>query len=124
MSDPSRGLLIARGGNRKRYTTGTVWQHQFWDRFVRHAGEFRNRLVYMHLNPVRKGLAAKRRAGAGRATTISPWIRPLWRPARFRLTMCICLRRAADEKPTTQKPCRGYPLPALPLKNLVRLKPS
>ena len=46
-------------GSRKRHTTGTAWQHQFWDRFLRHAGEFRGRLVYMHLNPVRKGLAAK-----------------------------------------------------------------
>ncbi|HEV2380371.1 MAG TPA: hypothetical protein VG206_11320 [Terriglobia bacterium] len=54
-----RGLLIGPGGSRNRYTTGTVWRHQFWDRFVRHAGEFRDRLVYMHLNPVRKGLAAK-----------------------------------------------------------------
>ena len=54
-----RGLLIGRDGSRKRHTTGTAWQHQFWDRFVRHAGEFRDRLVYMHLNPVRKGLAAK-----------------------------------------------------------------
>jgi len=23
---------------------GPVWQHQFWDRFVRHAKEFRERL--------------------------------------------------------------------------------
>jgi putative transposase len=36
-----------------------VWQHQFWDRFVRHAGELLRRLLYMHLNPVRKGLVAK-----------------------------------------------------------------
>ena len=50
--------IAARSLNRKRHTTGTVWQHQFWDRFVRHAGEFRHRLLYMHLNPVRKGLVA------------------------------------------------------------------
>ena len=30
-----------------------------WDRFVRHAKEFGDRLAYMHLNPVRKGLVAK-----------------------------------------------------------------
>jgi hypothetical protein len=34
-----------------------VWQHQFWDRFVRGEKEFAARLDYMHWNPVRKGLA-------------------------------------------------------------------
>jgi len=43
----------------KRASQGPLWQHQFWDRFVRHAKEFRERLDYMHRNPVRKGLAAK-----------------------------------------------------------------
>ena len=52
-----RGLSIGRGGSRKRHTTGTVWRHQFWDRFVRHPKEFAARFDYMHLNPVRKGLA-------------------------------------------------------------------
>jgi len=51
--------ISARFLNRKRQTTGTVWQHEFWDRFVRHAQEFRERLDYMHLNPVRQGLAAR-----------------------------------------------------------------
>ena len=46
----------ARSLNRQRHVTGTVWQHQFWDRFVRHEKEFQQRLQYMHLNPVRKGL--------------------------------------------------------------------
>ena len=32
------------------------WQHQFWDRFVRHEREFKQRLEYMHMNPVRRGL--------------------------------------------------------------------
>ena len=45
--------------NECRGTTGAVWQHQFWDRFVRHAKEFNQRLMYMHLNPVRKGLAKR-----------------------------------------------------------------
>jgi REP element-mobilizing transposase RayT len=42
--------------NRQRGSTGSLWQHQFWDRFVRHAKEFNDRLTYMHLNPVRKAL--------------------------------------------------------------------
>ena len=42
--------------NRHRGSRGSLWQHQFWDRFVRHAKEFNDRLTYMHLNPVRKGL--------------------------------------------------------------------
>lgn len=45
--------------NQRRGTTGTVWQHQFWDRFVRHAGEFNERLTYLHLNPVRQGLVSR-----------------------------------------------------------------
>jgi hypothetical protein len=36
-----------------------LWQHQYWDRFVRHAKEFAERLEYMHLNPVKKGLARR-----------------------------------------------------------------
>ena len=46
----------ARRLNRHRNNTGPLWQHQFWDRFVRHDEEFSHRLAYMHLNPVRKGL--------------------------------------------------------------------
>ncbi len=34
---------------------GPLWQHPFWERFVRHAKEFNDRLTSMHLNPVRKG---------------------------------------------------------------------
>ena len=36
--------ISARSLNRARRTSGAVWQHQFWDRFVRHAQEFRERL--------------------------------------------------------------------------------
>jgi len=42
---------------RTRKTSGPVWQHQFWDRFVRHKREFCERLEYMRYNPVRRGLA-------------------------------------------------------------------
>jgi hypothetical protein len=45
--------------HRGRGTAGPFWQHQFWDRFVRHAKEFNERLEYMHLNPVRQGLVAR-----------------------------------------------------------------
>jgi putative transposase len=45
--------------NRLRRTHGPRWQHQFWDRFVRHAREFTERLEYMHMNPVRRGLVEK-----------------------------------------------------------------
>jgi hypothetical protein len=38
-------------------TAGPVWQHQFWDRFVRHEKEFTERLEYMH--PVNKGLVTR-----------------------------------------------------------------
>lgn len=45
--------------NRRRQTSGSRWQHQFWDRFVRDTKEFGERLEYMHMNPVRKGLINK-----------------------------------------------------------------
>jgi len=44
--------VAARKFNPGRHRRGTLWQHQFWDRFVRHAQEFRDRLEYMHRNPL------------------------------------------------------------------------
>ena len=43
----------------RRGTSGPFWQHQYWDRFVRHEKEFNERLEYMHLNPVNKGLVKR-----------------------------------------------------------------
>jgi REP-associated tyrosine transposase len=43
----------------RRGTRGPLWEHQFWDRFVRHPREFGERLEYMHMNPVRKGLVKR-----------------------------------------------------------------
>ena len=51
--------VAARRLHQQRGTKGPVWQHQFWDRFVRHEREFAARLDYMHLNPVRKGLVSQ-----------------------------------------------------------------
>lgn len=45
--------------NRSRQSKGSIWQHQFWDRFVRNNQEMRLRLDYMHHNPVRKGLVRR-----------------------------------------------------------------
>lgn len=50
--------IASRSLNKRRGTRGPFWQHQFWDRFVRHSKEFGERLAYMHMNPVRKGLVA------------------------------------------------------------------
>jgi REP element-mobilizing transposase RayT len=51
--DSARKLHAPRGSR------GPFWQHQFWDRFVRHEREFLQRLEYMHLNPVRKRLVKR-----------------------------------------------------------------
>jgi len=51
--------VSARKLHERRGTEGRLWQDQFWDRFVRHAKEFNDRLTYMHLNPVRKGLVSR-----------------------------------------------------------------
>jgi REP element-mobilizing transposase RayT len=45
--------------NRVRRAQGTVGQHQFWDRFVRHRKEFGPRLDAMHLNPLRQGWVSR-----------------------------------------------------------------
>jgi len=66
---PARSLTISRvlhdikkisalRFNRRRNTSGPIWHHQFWDRFVRHPKEFSDRLEYMHFNPVRRGLVS------------------------------------------------------------------
>ena len=36
-----------------------MWQHQFWERFVRHERELAKRLDYLHHNPVRRGLVKR-----------------------------------------------------------------
>jgi putative transposase len=43
----------------RRGSCGPLWQHQYWDRFVRHERNFNERPEYMHLNPVKKGLAKR-----------------------------------------------------------------
>lgn len=48
----------ARSLNRHRRATGPVWQPAYWDRFVRHATEYSERIRYIHENPVCKGLVA------------------------------------------------------------------
>ncbi len=50
----SAGKFQARRGSQGRF-----WQHQFWDRFVRHAKEFSERRDDLHMNPVRKGLVKR-----------------------------------------------------------------
>jgi putative transposase len=42
--------------NQLRGTTGTIWQDESWDRIVRDAVEFDEKLQYMADNPVKAGL--------------------------------------------------------------------
>ncbi|MGH9453628.1 MAG: transposase [Terriglobia bacterium] len=51
--------VSARRINRSRRTRSSLWQQQFWDRFVRHGRELSQRLEYLHMNLVRKGLVVK-----------------------------------------------------------------
>lgn len=51
--------VSARKLNERRRTRGSVWRHQYWDRFVRHRKELSQRLEYMHSNPIRKGLVSR-----------------------------------------------------------------
>jgi putative transposase len=45
--------------HRRRGTRGPLWQHQFWDRFVRDERELAERLDYLHMNPVRRALVRR-----------------------------------------------------------------
>jgi REP element-mobilizing transposase RayT len=48
--------VSARKINELRQTTGTIWQDESWDRIVRDAEEFAEKLQYMADNPVKAGL--------------------------------------------------------------------
>ena len=50
--------VSARLINQHRGETGTVWQDESWDRIVRNAAEFQEKLQYIADNPVKAGLAA------------------------------------------------------------------
>jgi REP element-mobilizing transposase RayT len=43
--------------NALRKAAGSVWQDESWDRILRDAAEFEEKLQYMIDNPVKKGLA-------------------------------------------------------------------
>ncbi len=51
--------IMALRLDQRRGSRGPLWQHPFWDRFVRHEREFSERLEYLPLNPVRKGLVKR-----------------------------------------------------------------
>ena len=52
-------VAAAQSLNRLRHTSGELWQSRYFDRAVRSVKEYREKLAYMHLNPVRKGLVAR-----------------------------------------------------------------
>lgn len=64
---PSRGHSIdrainavkvaaARGNNRHRETSGSLWHLRYFERIMRTVREFHETIEYMHLNPVKAGL--------------------------------------------------------------------
>jgi REP element-mobilizing transposase RayT len=48
---------IARELNRRRRTSGSIWQDESFDRIMRDPNEFNQKLEYTLNNPVRKGLS-------------------------------------------------------------------
>jgi hypothetical protein len=89
----------ARRLHERRGSEGALWQHQFWDRFVRHPKEFRERLEYMHLNPVRKGLASRPEEWRWSSYNNFALDRAPWKAARYKLTMFNCVRNTGAERP-------------------------
>jgi len=47
------------GINRSRRAKGPVWQPRYFDRIMRDVREYHKTVEYMHLNPVRRGLASR-----------------------------------------------------------------
>jgi len=45
--------------NRRRREAGTLWQPRFFDRALRTVREYHEKVEYIHLNPVRAGLACR-----------------------------------------------------------------
>jgi putative transposase len=50
--------VSARLLNLRRNTTGRMWQEESWDRILRDATEYDEKLQYMYDNPVKAGLVA------------------------------------------------------------------
>jgi putative transposase len=104
----------ARSLNRHRGTAGVVWQHQFWDRFVRHEKEFGERLEYMHHNPVRRGLA--KRPEDWPWSSYGNYSLDKQRVAACPIQMDVVRitgKCTAHQEPTASRKarrCRGYPL--------------
>ena len=48
----------ARRINERRGNAGPFWQDESWNRIVRDAGEFEEKLVYMANNPAKAGLVS------------------------------------------------------------------
>ena len=79
MGSPTRPFLACRGGiqslkisSAKRSAASqargeSLWQPRGYDRNVRDYAEFKEKLIYIHRNPVRRGLCALRRIGRGNA---------------------------------------------------------
>ena len=51
---------------------GELWQPRSFDRALRSAKEYNEKVEYLHLNPVRAGLASRPKIGDGRVTTNTP----------------------------------------------------
>ena len=61
LSEPKRGLLAVaihflKLSFSKRMGTGIFWQKRYYDRNLRNEHEFKQKLRYIHRNPVRRGL--------------------------------------------------------------------
>ena len=61
VSEPGHGLLgdaihYLKLSYAKRVRTGVLWQKRYYDRNVRDASEFTEKLRYIHRNPVKRGL--------------------------------------------------------------------
>ena len=48
--------VSARKINSRRQSTGSIWQDESWDRIIRDAEEFEEKLQFMVDNPVKAGL--------------------------------------------------------------------
>ena len=64
LSEPERGLLSdaihwLKLSFAKRLGAGVFWQRRYYDRNLRNAPEFQEKLRYLHRNPVKRGLCER-----------------------------------------------------------------
>ena len=102
--------------NRSRREVGRLWQPRFFDRALRTVKEYKEKVEYIHLNPVRAGRVSRRKIGLGRACMITgAAFDARWtRRAGCASTGCCCLPTSGREYEKSRRGTQKARTSALP----------